>query len=309
MNLLHKKQSNVPRRRLAVNDVRSSNPSDIFKRNRTFTGTTSNSLDSLNIVKSGLESPRAHAHNLTTKRRKVFSIFVIIILSAVFLWILISHFTASVVISTPSTDISKSINNDKYEQIIQDYFELNPLSRFQFFLDQDALSSYVASKLSEVESVKSMDMAGIGITNISIKMRIPIAGWKINNKQYYVDAKGVPFEQNYYTNPAVQIVDNSGATLQAGAASVSKRFLSFVGLIVSLSKTSGYTVTQAILPANTTRELEIKLKESTSLIKLSIDRPAGEQIEDMSRAVKYFTVQGRAPNYIDVRVSGKAFFK
>lgn len=154
-----------------------------------------------------------------------------------------------------------------------------------------------------------MGMAGIGITNISIKMRTPVAGWKINDKQYYVDAKGIPFEQNYYTDPTVQIVDNSGATLQAGAASVSKRFLGFVGLIVSLSRASGYTVIQAILPVNTTRELEVKLKENNTLVKLSIDRPAGEQIEDMSRAVRYFTIQGRTPSYIDVRVSGKAYFK
>ena len=92
-------------------------------------------------------------------------------------------------------------------------------------------------------------------------------------------------------------------------AIASNRFLSFVGRVVSLTKASGYTVVQAMLPAETTRELEIKLKEGDYLVKLSIDRPVGEQVEDMIAAVRYFTGSGQTPKYIDVRVSGKAFYQ
>jgi hypothetical protein len=309
MKLFSKKQSDIPRRRLATDNTSVSNPkSDIFKRNRTLTGMTSNYLDSLNIIQSGLKSPRAHVHHLTTKRRKIFGIFVIVVMVIAFLWTLISNFTAAVAIST-NTTVSKPINGAKYESVIQDYLDINPLSRFQFFLDQNALSAYAANRLPEVEKVYSRSMAGIGTTDFAVTMRTPVAGWKINDKQYYVDAKGVPFEQNYYDAPTVQIIDNSGASLQAGEASVSKRFLGFVGRVVSLAKDNGYVVLQAILPANTTRELEIKLKDNNLLVKLSIDRPVGDQVEDMSRAVRYFISHNQTPTYIDVRVSGKAFYK
>lgn len=309
MKLLRKKKAEAPRRRLAGDDVRKpKQQSDIFKRNRTLTGTTSNYLDSLNI-KSGLASPRSQIHSLAAKRRKIFSIFITVILSAIFLWVLICNFTATVSIATSDAGISKSLNNSGYSKVIQDYLESNPLSRFRFFLDQSALSSYVSGKMPEVESVTPKNMVGIGITNFSIKMRQPVAGWKINDKQYYVDAKGIPFEQNYFSAPVVQIVDNSGVSLQTGAVSVSKRFLGFVGLVVSLANNSGYIVTQAVLPANTTRELEIKLKDSNLSVKMTIDRPAGEQVEDMSRAVQYFVSHSKTPSYIDIRVGGKAFFK
>lgn len=307
MKLLSKKKSGTPRRRSINSDVRSSKASDTFKRNRTFTGTTSNYLDSLNI-KSGLESPRAQIHHLAAKRRKIFSIFITVILASIFLWVLIYNFTATVKVTISDANISKSIS-DKYSNTIQDYLEINPLSRFRFFLDQTALSVYTSNKLPEVELVIPKNMAGIGVTNFTIKMRSPVAGWKINDKQYYVDAKGIPFEQSYFAAPLVQIVDNSGVSLQTGSVSVSRRFLGFVGQVVSLSSNDGLIVAQATLPANTTRELEVKLEGSNLLVKMSIDRPAGEQVEDMNRAVQYFVGQGRLPGYIDVRVSGKAFFK
>jgi hypothetical protein len=311
MKLFSKKQSDTPRRRLATtDDISAPKPnSDIFKRNRTLTGTTSNRLDSLNIIKSGLESPRAHVHHLTSKRRRVFSIFIAVLIFVAFLWTLISNFTATVVISTADTITSKPIDESIYKNAIQDYLDVNPLSRFQFLLDRSALSIYVSSQMPEIEAITNSGMANIGVTDFAVKMRVPVASWKINDKQYYVDAKGVPFEKNYYDAPAVQIIDNSGVSLQTGTVSVSKRFLGFVGRVVSLAKGRGYIVAQAILPANTTRELEIKLKDSNLLVKLSIDRSAGEQVEDMSRAMQYFVNHNKTPAYIDVRVSGKAFYK
>jgi len=308
MNLFKRKRSDTPKRRLAGSDVYASNSSNIFKRNRTLTGTTSNRLDSTN-VRSDLESPRVHVHHLAIQRRKILSILLVVFMSIILLWILISNFTAKVIVSVSSTTVSKPVDSAYYGKIIQEYLNINPMSRLQFLLNQSALTTYVSNKLPEVASIKQQGGMGIGETDFSITMRTPVAGWVINNKQYYVDSSGISFEQNYFSPPSVQIVDNTGASLQTGTAIASKRFLSFVGRVVSLAQTNGYTVTQAILPANTTRELEVRLKDVNFSIKLSIDRPVGEQVEDMSRAVQYFISNGRTPSYIDVRVGGKAFYK
>ena len=307
MNLFNKKQSNIPRRRLAEHDMQTS-ASDVFRRNRTMTVATLNHSDGTNN-KTDLESPRAHAHHLATKRRKVLNILILVLVSIALLWALVSHFTAAVTVSVSDVTISKSIDVSRYGKAIQDYLNVNPIGRLSFLLDQPALTAYVSSKLPEVENITQKNITSIGETNFIVTMRVPVAGWRINGKQYYVDLKGIPFEFNYFSEPTVQIVDNSGVSLQAGAAVVSNRLLSFVGRVVSLAKTSGYTVSQAILPADTTRELEVRLKDNNFLIKLSIDRPAGEQVEDMSRAVQYFISHGQTPDYIDVRVSGKAFYK
>lgn len=308
MSLFKKKQFDVPRRRLAERDTIASTPPDIFRRNRTLTGTTSNHLDSTG-VKSDLESPRAHVHHLSIQRRKIFSVLVIVTVSAILLLMFVSNFTAAAVVNVSDTSISKPIDESLYEKAIQDYLSINPMGRLRFLLDQPALVAYVSSKLPEVEDIIQQNTIGIGRTSFNIIMRSPVAGWRIDDKQYYVDSKGIPFERNYFTSPNVQIVDNSGVSLQSGTAIASKRFLSFVGRVVSLAKNSGYTVTKALLPVNTTRELEVSLAEGNYLVRLSIDRPAGEQVEDMVRAVQYFAGRGQTPSYIDVRVSGKAFYK
>lgn len=308
--LFKKKQPDIPRRRMVTDEVKKpSNPQATFKRNRTLTGSTSNRFKATDTNQSDFESPRVHVHHLTHQRRRIFSILLIVIMSIAVLFLILSNFTATTSISMSDVSISKTIDNSIYEKTIQEYMDINPMSRFHFVLDQSSLTAYVSSKLPEVISVEQKGVVSPGMTNFVVTMRKPVAGWRINDKQYYVDSKGIPFERNYFAAPDVQIVDNSGASPQNGGAIASKRFLSFVGRVVALSKANGYTVTQAILPADTTRQLGVKLKEVNYLVKLSIDRPAGEQVEDMDRALKHFIAQGRNLTYIDVRVSGKAFFK
>jgi len=301
MKFFNKKQSDVPRRRLENNEVSEpiTNSSDAFRRNRTLSG----------VLAPNVNSPRTHVHHLTIKRRKVFSTLLVVVITSFFLWTLVSNFTAVATVTTSDAAIIKHVDTSRYEKAIQEYLDINPMERFHFLLNSDALISYMSNKLPEVSKITQRGMTSIGSTEFSIKMRQSVAGWIINNKQSYVDSAGVVFSQNYSTDPSVQIVDNSGATPISGAAVASNRFLGFVGRVVALAKESGFTVTQVILPPDTTRELEVRIKEGDYLVKLSIDRPAGEQVEDMHRAVGYFVINGQKPEYIDVRVSGKAFYK
>lgn len=308
----NKKPSDLPRRRrmadTGTGTDESANSSDIFRRNRTLTGTTSNRLSSAGVP-SDLRSPRVRAHNLASTRRRVFGILIIVLLSSGVLWWLISQFTAIPAVIVSDTNISKTVNTERYEKAIQGYLDGNPLGRLHFLLDETALSNYVSAHLSEVAHVEQKGMSGIGQTDFIVTMRTPVAGWAIGDKQYFVDALGVPFETNYFAKPQVQIVDESGAVLTEGVAVASNKFLSFVGRVVALSKASGYQVTQATLPLGTTRQLEVKLKDVGPLVKLSIDRPVAEQVEDMSRAVRYLEDHHMSPGYIDVRVKGKAFYR
>lgn len=311
MKLFKKKPVNAPRRRQAEVNLVQTTSSDVFKRNRTLTGTTSSRLSSAGS-KNDLESSRSHIHHLSNQRRKLSVVLALVVVSIILVWLLVSNFTAEAVVRVSDTNISKSVDDNQYEESIQDYLNIHPLQRFTFLLDKTALAAYVTDKLPEVLSIDERGMESIGQIVFSIKMRQPVAGWRINDRQYYVDSQGIPFEQNYFDEPSVQIVDNSGVSVNSTSttAIVSKRFLSFVGRVVSLSNANGYVVSQAILPANTTRELQISLQGSGFLVKLSIDRPAGEQIEDMSNALRYFASHGISPQTtIDVRVSGKAFYK
>lgn len=278
-----------------------------FIRNRTLSSRYTNHSQSGEMNE---ESARKHLHHLSGKRRKVGLLLLISLLFSIVLWMLLSNFTARTVIVNYDSTISKGIDYSKYDEIIQDYFGKNIIERFTFLLNEKALSDYVMNQAPEVENVSMVGFASIGETSFRIDFRRPVAGWKINNDQYYVDSKGIPFEKSYYDDPGVQIVDKNSQLLGSGQAVISNKMLSFVGKVVAFAKGYGnHTVTQATLPENKTRELDISLQGVKSIIKLVVDRPVGEQVEDMSRALDYFNKKGVEPTYIDVRVKNKAYYK
>ena len=89
----------------------------------------------------------------------------------------------------------------------------------------------------------------------------------------------------------------------------SSKLLGFLGRVVDQVKGRGYTVSEARLPADTTRRVDIKLEGGETVIRLSTDRGVGVQIEDMEHALQYFSERGLKPQYIDVRVAGRAAYK
>lgn len=269
-----------------------------FRRNRT-----------LSAPMAGSKSPRTSVHNLANKRRKILSILLVIVALIIVIQLLIFNFTTSPFVVVSGNSLLEKVNPDRYSKAIQDYLEIKPLERLSFLLNQEKLSIYVSNKLPEVEKVRLSKERKVGSASFRVTMRKPVAGWLIDGKKYYVDANGVTFEKNHFTEPTVQIIDNTGAPVQSGTMSVSKRLLGFVGLVVSTASEYGYNVTEAALPVSTMRELDVTVEGSGYPIKLSIDRPVGEQIEDMSRALSYFTANSISPEYIDVRVENKAYYK
>jgi len=297
------KKNDAPTRRRGVTEPSPSGieaTSSQFRRNRTLSG-VKRSVDAA--------SPRSQVHHLARQRQKVGGLFLIIIAAIVLLAILITQLTARVVVTGSSQALVTSIKGAEYEKVIDEYYGLHPASRLRFILDESDLSQYVASVTPEVVRVEQSGVENIVDTHFTITFRRPVAGWQINGRQYYVDDQGVVFQKNYYETPTVQIIDESGVSPEQGSTVASARLLSFVGRVVALSKDSSYEVTQAILPVGTTRQLEIRLKDVVPLVKLSIDRGAGEQTEDMVRALQYLKSKGWSPGYVDVRVSGRAAYQ
>lgn len=298
-----KNKNDIPRRRSSSDYVRTSaTPAagNQFRRNQTLSG--------IKRAESEPVSERTRLHALARRRRHVGAIFSLVLAVIIILGVLLTQFTGKVIVAGSSQALMRSIQPTNYEKAIDNYLAIHPVERLRFSLNETALSAYVAGVLPEVSHVKLTSTDTVVESNFTLTFRKPVAGWQINGHQYYVDETGVVFQNNYYETPTVQIVDQSGVSPEQGSIVASARLLSFVGRVVALSGQGSYTVTQAILPSGTTRELEIQLKDVQPLIKLSIDRGAGEQVEDMTRALNYLKAQGRGAQYIDVRVSGRAVY-
>lgn len=253
-------------------------------------------------------SDRAKTHHLTLQRRKIGGIFLITLGVVTVLAILLSQFTARAIISGSTSALTRTVDTNKYEVIIRDYLGVHPVERLRFALNESELSAFATAIAPEVGAIRQTSAENFVETHFVIEFRKPVAGWQINGRQNYVDQDGIVFSENYYGSPDVQIIDESGVAPEQGSAIASSRFLSFVGRVVALSREGGYTVTDAILPADTTRQLQVRLKDVGPIVKLSIDRGAGEQVEDMIRALTYLRSRGMTPSYVDVRVSGKAVY-
>jgi hypothetical protein len=296
-----KPNKNAPRRRrIDVATPEQARSSTQYRRNQTLSAVNRTPL---------AETPRGQAHQLTVQRRKVGGIFAIVLSAVILLAILVSQLMAQVSVTLSTEQLSTSFKAENYEKAVNGYLGLHPAERLRFVLNEDALSAYVSAGLPEV---KSIEVSGVkdGIdTEFAVTFRKPVAGWQINGNQFYVDNSGVVFETNYYDAPSVQIVDESGISPEEGTTVAGSRLLGFLGKVVAQAGERGYVVSRAILPAGMTRELDIELENVSTRIKLSTDRGAGEQIEDMARSLTYLKNKGMSPEYIDVRVSGRAAYK
>ena len=296
----------VPRHRKPQldEDVSDSSTTPQFRRNQTLSSYRRTGTEALN------DSERQKAHHLASQRRRLGGVFLVVLAVVVGLVLLLWQLIAQVHVVTSTKQLTTSFDGSAYEKIINDYLNVNPSQRLRFALNEDSLSAFVSSNAPEVENVQLSGWAGVAQSNIAITFRAPVAGWQINGKQYYVDASGVVFEKNYYETPTVQIVDESGITPdQQGGAVVGTRLLGFLGKVVAQAKGRGYTPVKAVLPEGTTRQVDVSFDGIPTRVKFSIDRGAGEQMEDADRAMKHLQSRGVAAQYIDVRVSGRAAYK
>ena len=115
-------------------------------------------------------------------------------------------------------------------------------------------------------------------------------------------AESVPVATKKYT-PTVEIIDESGTGY------VTDKIKDFVGMLEADFKELGYNVTRAIVPVGKTREIDVYLEGRNEYYKCQIDRNTAETAEDAERMMRYLDGQGKSVAYVDIRISGRAYYK
>lgn len=109
--------------------------------------------------------------------------------------------------------------------------------------------------------------------------------------------------QSFVKEPTVAIVDENAGN------NVSQRVKDFVYDLEGDLSAYGLAIDHVSLPLQKARELRIFIINRGEYYKMSLDRGSAVQAEDLSRMVKYLDNNGIAPEYVDLRVSGKAYYK
>ena len=133
--------------------------------------------------------------------------------------------------------------------------------------------------------------------------------WTSTGTVYFVDDDGVTFERNYFTPPAVTVRDESGVSAVAGQEVINRQFLSFLGQAVSAFKKEQVVVTEVVLPVETVRQVLFQLEGRPYPVKMTIDRGATAQVAEAMKAMRHLDAQGVSPQYIDVRVDQRVFYR
>lgn len=306
--LFRSKKAQDPPRRHPKTDI--ADQGIAFRRSRTLTGTASSNVSSANEPRSQLKSLRLKEHELKKHRRLlIVGLMGLILLSGLCVWLLDQYIVTIDTITTNQT-LVRPLAINSYRAVIEEYLDSRPAERFHFLLNKTRFNDYIKIKVPEVSSIELTNGKGLVATNAVVTLRSAVAVWQVKDVKYYVDASGMTYQNNYFTTPVVSVKDESGITPETTALVASTRLLRFLGQTVSGLNAAGLgTVTSVTIPGGTLRELDIAFNNRPYRIKTQMDRDAVGQVADAVAALRYLDSKKITPEYVDVRVSGKAFYR
>lgn len=103
--------------------------------------------------------------------------------------------------------------------------------------------------------------------------------------------------------PTVEIIDEDGSGY------ITDKIKMTVGMLEEDFQDYGYKVKKAIVPASTTREVDVYLEGVDMYFKIHVDRNAAESAEDSVRMINYLEKEDKKASYVDVRIAGRAYWK
>lgn len=289
-----------------------SDQSFAFRRSRTITGSTASSVRSVSEDRSQLRSPRLHEHSLRRHRRRLLVYLTLLLAACGALWYVVASYiddnAVSVSHSTGQTPQAK-LDASRYSSLVQKYLSDRPFERFDFAINESGFSSFMQANAAEIADARLERTDELGGAMLTVKLREPVVAWTIKHQQYYVDSSGAPFTVNYFATPTVIVSDMSGISADAGVIT-SERLLRFIGRVITLINESSVAEVERVeLPADSTREVDFKLRDRDYIVKAHLDRDPAGQAADIIQAVRYIDNKAIVPEYLDVRVSSKAYYR
>jgi hypothetical protein len=115
--------------------------------------------------------------------------------------------------------------------------------------------------------------------------------------------------ENYFSEPAISVDDQSGVVPEAGHVVVNRRFLGFLGQVAARFEAGGAVVNRVVLPENTVRQVEFGIDGKSYVVRMTVDRGVEEQTDRALKAMSWLEGQGIAPSYVDARVDRNVFYK
>lgn len=271
-------------------------PADfVFRRNQTLSTKQRETREKLQ---------RTRERELRARRRRVGILLLSLLTICALGFALLTQFSGgSIAISSSNTTLT-SADETSYVKIAEQYLAKNPFERFSFARQKNNFSSFMSSKSPEIASAE-LSPNGIGGGQLKLMFRRPVASWTVGAGTSFVDADGVVFSRNFFVAPGISISDESGVKDVAASTD----FLSFVGQVSSNLASAGSVVTKVVIPRGAIRYVNFYLSGRAYPFMAQIDRDAASQAADIASSIKYLDQNHISPQYVDVRIAGKMYWK
>jgi hypothetical protein len=280
----------------------------VFRRSRTLTGSASSEIAVPAARRGQLKTDRLKLHELKAHRRRLLRMLGVVLLILGTLGFMLANFIVSpaIVATQPS---SKQLTEKAYQDSMFAYFADHPLERFGFLLNDATLEAHLKNQHTELTSIAvERDWYG-GNVRIDVFFRQPLLVWKTGQQQFYVDNQGIAFTYNHFAEPAVAVTDQTGLPPDQSGAVASTRFIRFLGRMVGAVNDYKKGKVIAVIIPPSTRQIDLKLEGRDYPIKTNSDRDPLQQAEDVATALTRLDERGVKPQYVDLRVAHRAYYK
>lgn len=163
------------------------------------------------------------------------------------------------------------------------------------------------SSLRSIQIIKGLP----DTLRITVAVRQPQFIWKSSDKQYYVDSDGVPFtfegtSTTIDDHALLVVVDTRNAPVTVGVQVVPRRFADAMTVLTkSFQITTSLKITGVSVP-ETTREIDVSTDAN---IQAKFDTTRDIQPQLTAFVLVLAKDRSKIHQYVDLRVSGRAFFQ
>jgi cell division septal protein FtsQ len=143
---------------------------------------------------------------------------------------------------------------------------------------------------------------------LTVALKQPSLGWSSDNQRYLLDRDGTAIGMLPAGSALPVVNDGSNLPVKTGSRVTSSRFVAFVGALMPGLAAAGITPTSLDVK-DTTLDLSVTTNRGYRII-FDTGRTVEEEMADLKAVQTLLTAQKKAPaEYIDLRVSGKAYYK
>lgn len=183
--------------------------------------------------------------------------------------------------------------------------------RTKLTLNSSALAAQLKKQFPEIDSVNISYSVFSWRPTISLKLSRPVLIIEdAGSNTYLVSNSGIVVGMGSVAKSNLPLVkDDSSLSPVTGQPILPANYVNFISELLAQLAANGVSVSQLILP-KASAELDLTPKGQNYFVKFNLQGDAEEQAGTYLAAAHYLSKQGIHPgSYIDVRLSGRAYYK